>query len=368
MKNLTADKDELIDVLGKQKIIIDELILREPEKVKKLKQQKNSLAAKQDDLNAEMKSLKMSSDKMKRVMEEKAEEVECLMRELKMARADCDEKAHVNAALTEEISILQKILKEKKEEEVVNEEKFQFAENQVNKLQKNISILKFSSSEKDSTILKLEEDLKIMKRSHVMKDDELVNLKKKIEVLARQVAFSVVQIATKYAVDTEQFELEITELRKKNIKQSDEMESLKLINAEINDKVTLLNEHVKKYETARKLNEERLKEAEKEVEYKLVQLKDIVNANKELLNVNKTLNEEIKLQDERIINMEEKMRDIMKFCSIERKRNEDILDGMRLVQFKMKVMEDSIVDEQRMKKSTLRRLISRFQCSGSSNR
>ena len=363
IKNIKLENGEMLDIVQQQKLLIDELVLREPEKVKKLKKQKNQLIAQQEGVKGELESLRKSNDKFKNELERNTEKIGRLTIELERVRADVDEKDEMNSALKGEVNLLKKMVEEMTKREIEYKEGYTSKEKQVAELEEEISKQHSICSEKQSRIVELERDLQGLQNIQKEKDFEIHDLKKELDSLTCQVAASVVKIATSNAFRTEAFKTELAEVQRKNMEQCKKIDLLTEVNKEISNKVKQLQKHNEEYEAAIKSSEKQLEEAKTEGRAKTEQLQEMVDANRDLLLINGNLNEEITVQNEQLVRMEENLRDIVKMCAAEKRKNDDLIDNMRVIENKLKKVEDTVENGIKLKKTIFQRVMSRFRSS-----
>ena len=367
IKNIKLENGEMLDIVQEQKLLLDEMVLREPEKVKKLKKQKNQLIAQQEGVKGELENLRKSNDKLKNEMERNTEEIGRLTCELERVKADVDEKDEMNCALKGEINLLKKMVEEMTKREIENKERYHSKEKQAAELEEEISKQHSICYEKQSRIVELERDLQGLENIQKEKDLEIHDLKKELDSLTCHVAASIVKIATSNALRTEAFKTELAEVQRKNMEQCEKIDSLTEANKEISNKVKELQKHNEEYEAAIKSSEKQLEEAKTEGRAKTEQLQEMVDANYDLLLINGKLNEEITVQNEQLVRMEENLRDIVRMCAAEKRKNDDLIDNMRVIENKMRSVEESMEVGIKLKKTIFQRVMSRFRMKENSS-
>ena len=216
MKGLEKEKQKLAHILKSQTALTDELILREPEKVKKFKRQRNELITANEKLENELDRKKIDGEQLREVIEQQSNESEKLMVELKDAKMEKEQKEIENGELKEEIELLKKALELRKIEDAAKEESCRQMKYQIHQLEYKKASLEKDSAEKQIIISKFKVDLKSMEDCILEKDIEIWNLKQEVEEAGVEVVGSVVSIAINNAVKTEEDNLKIQNLLKKN--------------------------------------------------------------------------------------------------------------------------------------------------------
>ena len=403
MNGLEKEKQKLAQILKSQTAITDELILREPEKVKKLKRQRNELMAAKEKFEKELDRMKIHGEKMGEVIEQQSNESEKLMDELKHAEIEKKHKDIENCELKEENELLKRALEQRKIEDAAMKESCRQMKNQIHQLEYEKASLEKDSSQKQIIISKFKEDLKSMEDCILEKDIEIWNLKQEVEEAGDEVVSSVVSMAIKNAVKSEEDDVKFQSLLKKNAALSEKVELLVHEKEELQGKLLILESRVAKSEESLKeaeitieIEKERLKEAqrdnseaqdrikelgaalkdadmhateaegrlkdaEQEKELLRSNFKELAKANIDLLQVNRKMNYEFKAQEERLLDIDKKFHDIVNMCSEERQKNEILIDQLRFVENQMKEMEDLINQNKKKKKNLMRGLISRFR-------
>ena len=402
MNGLESEKQKWAHILKSQTALTDELILREPEKVKKLKRQRNELIAANEKFEKELDRMKIDGEKMGEVIEQQSNESEKLMDELKHATMEKKQNEIENGELKEENELLKKALEQRKIEDAAMEESCKQMKNQIHQLEYEKASLEKDSVVKQTIISKFKDDLKSMKDCILEKDIEIWNLKQEVEEAGGEVVGSVVSMAIKNAVKTEEDDVKFQSLLKKNAALSEKVELLIHEKKELQGQRLILESCVvesearfKEASTKIEIEKERLKEAQRdnsEAQYRIKELgaalkdadmhateaerrlkdveqekellrsnfKELAKANIDLLQVNRKMNYEFKAQEERIISIDEKFHEIVNMCSKEQQKSEMLIDELKFVENQVKEMEDLMNQNKRRKKSFMRRVISRF--------
>ena len=403
MNCLEKEKQKLAQILKSQTAITDELILREPEKVKKFKRQRNEMMAAKEKLEEDLDRMKIDGDKMREVIVQQSNEFEKLMDELKHATMEKKHKDIQNGELKEENKLLKRALEQGKIEDAAMKESCRQMKNQIHQLEYEKASLEKDSAQKQIIISKFKEDLKSMEDCILEKDIEIWNLKQGVEEAGDEVVNSVVSMAIKIAVKTEEDDVKFQSLLKKNaalsekvemlIHEKEELQGQRLIlescvveseerfkeastkieiekerlkeagrdNSEAQDRIKELGAALQDADMHATEAERRLKDAEQEKELLRSNFKELAKANIDLLQVNRKMNYEFKAQEERLIDIDEKFHDIVNMCSEERQKNKMLIEQLKSVENQMKEMEDLINENKKKKKSLVRRFISRFK-------
>ena len=403
MKGLEKEKQKLAHILKSQTALTDELILREPEKVKKFKRQRNELITANEKLENELDRKKIDGEQLREVIEQQSNESEKLMVELKDAKMEKEQKEIENGELKKEIELLKKALKLRKIEDAAKEESCRQMKYQIHQLEYKKASLEKDSAEKQIIISKFKVDLKSMEDCILEKDIEIWNLKQEVEEAGVEVVGSVVSIAINNAVKTEEDNLKIQNLLKKNatlvkkvellIHERDELQGQLLIlessfaeseerlkeaeatieiekkrleeahrdNSEAQDSINEFRAALKHADMHATEVDRRWKEAEEKKELLGSNFKELAKANIDLLQVNRRMNEECKAQEERLMNIDEKLRDVVNMCSEEKQKNEMLIDQLRFVENQMKEMQELMNQNKKKKKRLMRRFMSRFR-------
>ena len=393
----------MAQILKSQTAITDELILREPEKVKKFKRQRNEMMAAKEKLEEHLDRMKIDGDKMREVIVQQSNESEKLMDELKHATMEKKHKDIENGELKEENELLKRALEQRKIEDAAMKESCRQMKNQIHQLEYEKASLEKDSAQKQIIISKFKEDLKSIEDCILEKDIEIWNLKQEVEEAGDEVVSSVVSMAIKNAVKTEEDDVTFQSLLKKNAALSEKVELLVHEKEELQGKLFVVEsrvakseESLKEAETTIEIEKERLKEAERdnseaqdrikelrtalkdadmhateaegrlkdaEQEKELLRsnFKELAKANIDLLQVNRKMNYEFKAQEERLIDIDEKFHGIVNMCSEEKQKNEMLIDQLKFVENQMKEMEDLMNQIKKKKKNLMRGLISRFR-------
>ena len=403
MKGLEKEKQKLAHILKSQTALTDELILREPEKVKKFKRQRNELITANEKLENELDRKKIDGEQLREVIEQQSNESEKLMVELKDAKMEKEQKEIENGELKEEIELLKKALELRKIEDAAKEESCRQMKYQIHQLVYKKASLEKDSAEKQIIISKFKVDLKSMEDCILEKDIEIWNLKQEVEEAGVEVVGSVVSIAINNAVKTEEDNLKIQNLLTKSatlvnkvellIHERDELQGQLLIlesrfaeseerlkeaeatieiekkrleeaqrdNSEAQDSINEFRAALKHADMHATEAERRWKEVEEEKELLGSNLKELAKANIDLLQVNRRMNEECKAQEERLINIDEKFHDVVNMCSEEKQKNEMLIDQLRFVENQMKEMQELMNQNKKKKKNLMRRFMSTFR-------
>ena len=405
-------KEDLIDMVQKQKVIINELLMREPEKVKKLKLQKRELLQQQQTLknqfeNSELDNKKMAIEieKLKSELKDAREENKVLHEETNQLKAKISnkdqalakqkeilestqqsysnlaeekvqlksflaEKDLINCKLRDEILQLREYLEESKKANNMQKEVCEQLKETVLILFEGEVKVKAENNRKETTINKLQEDIK-------MKDIQIWNIQQDMEEFKDKLAKSIAEIAitsSQKVVDTDEMILHLgierDALKQKVISLEGDMDDAKKgINeagSKLHDAEATLHEVKAKYREAETTAGNKLIEAEAEVKAAgkeraviMEMLHASESAKSELTDVNRRMQKEISIQDEKIAAMEATIQKIMTMAKTETKRNENLIQGIGGVENRMQTIEGKM--NQRTK-SKMRRLFP-FFCS-----
>ena len=405
-----SEKGNVVETLQSQESIINELIAREPEKVKKLKIQRNQLLSQQETLTNKLQNSDLNNQKI-------VNEIDKLNSELKQEK---DEKEDISFRMTEQIDDLKKMISQKdkyvaKQKKILHltqhrnnslmEEELQLKElltqkDAINfKLKDQIETLKQQMEKKEMKNIIQEEECKLWKhrvsiliaedfksQEDSREKDKIINkLKEEINTkeiqicsIQQQVASSrdiVAQTITQMTIKSAQGVVQAEEMIKQ-IENENHIFKLKATNLqeELNDSRKRINETEAKFHDA----EAKLHDAEAIAATKLLdiqsELKDAVekrqmitemlhtseNAKSQLVDVNKRMKEEISMQNEKVAEMEIKIQSIMKMLKEEMKRNKKLIEEISRVESHMHTIEEEMDTPKRKKKSRRTRLFRYF--------
>ena len=405
-----SEKGNVVETLQSQESIINELIAREPEKVKKLKIQRNQLLSQQETLTNKLQNSDLNNQKI-------VNEIDKLNSELKQEK---DEKEEISFRMTEQIDDLKKMISQKdkyvaKQKKILHltqhrnnslmEEELQLKElltqkDAINfKLKDQIETLKQQMEKKEMKNIIQEEECKLWKhrvsiliaedfksQEDSREKDKIINkLKEEINTkeiqicsIQQQVASSrdiVAQTITQMTIKSAQGVVQAEQMIKQ-MENENHIFKLKATNLqeELNDSRKRINETEAKFHDA----EAKLHDAEAIAATKLLdiqsELKDAVekrqmitemlhtseNAKSQLVDVNKRMKEEISVQNEKVAEMEIKIQSIMKMLKEEMKRNKKLIEEISRVESHMHTIEEEMDKPKRKKKSRTRRLFRYF--------
>ena len=405
-------KGKVVEMLKSQESIINELIAREPEKVKKLKNQRNDLLRQQETLQNKLQSSDFNNQKMvneieklkSEVRQEKEEKDEISIRmndkidKLKRTISYKDEhvakqkgilhltrernkdlveeevrlkevlaeKDAINCIMKDEIEKLKEKLDEKEKMNVKQEEECQ-------RLKESVSILiaddlksKAESNQNQKMIHKLQEGL-------LAQSIQLWSIQQQMVSSSSIVAQTIAQMTIKsaqgvvHAEETfKQIKNEHQVLQHKATTLQDEVDDSQ---KRINEAQVELHEAEAKVHEAEAIAVERLKDFErelKEAEKKRAIIMDMLQASEsakaELIHVNRKMKEDISVQNEKITEMEIKIQSIVKMLEEEVKRNKALIEEISRVNSQMQTIEEELGKRERKKKSRVGRL-SRYFCT-----
>ena len=393
-------------MLQSQKLIIDELILREPEKVKKLKMQRNELIQREDKLKNELDKMDWSNQMMQSTIEN-------LQSELRQEKAEKDAKEEMNASKSKQNFDFKSAISEKDMEEARLREELQrtqtslrnldgerfhlkqlqaqneednqklrdeiadlkgelevkrnaqkIQENECESLKETVSLLfeselkaKADANEKGRTVCALKEEL-------LGNEIKISNLEQQITDYLSQVSESVVETAivkAKHIIEQDKLMMQMENEKNAFKSEVKRLEAnLKQAETRISDCNVLLQETEAKAE--KNLNEAQLElnEAEKKRKVMMEMLQAAVNAKDELIKVNLKMKEEVFIQDERIAEMEEKIQSILHMSASDKKTNEALVNEITWLEDKMKNMENEMSNKKN-KKNRFRRFFATFR-------
>ena len=407
-----SQKAKVVEMLQSQETIINELIAREPEKVKKLKIQRNQLLSQQetltnklqnsdlnnqkivneiDKLNSELKhekdekeeiSFRMTEqiDDLKKMISQKDKYVakqkkilhltqhrnNSLMEEELQLKELLKQKDVINSNLKEQIEALKQKIEKKETKNIIQEEECKLWKQRVSILIAEDFKSQEDSREKDKIIDKLKEEINT-------KEIQICNIQKQVASSRDIVAQTITQMTIKGAQGVVQAEKMLKQIENEN-----HIFKLKAINLqeELNDSWKRINDTEAQFHDA----EVKLHDAEAIAATKLSdiqnELKDAVekrqmltemlhtseNAKSQLVDVNKRMKEGISVQNEKVVEMEIKIQSIMKMLKEEMKRNKKLIEEISRIESHMQTIEEEVEKTKRKKRSRRTRLF-RYFCT-----
>ena len=399
-------------MLKSQESIINELIAREPEKVKKLKNQRNDLLRQQETLQNKLQSSDFNNQKM-------ANEIEKLKSEV---RQEKEEKDEISIRMNDQIDKLKRTILNKNEYVAKQKGILHLTQERNKDLVEEEVRLKEVLAEKDAIncimkdeIEKLKEKLDEKEKMNVKQEEECQRLKESVSILIADdlkskaesnqnqkmihklqegllaqsiqlwsiqqqmvssssiVAQTIAQMTIKsaqgvvHAEETfKQIKNEHQVLQHKATTLQDEVDDSQ---KRINEAQVELHEAEAKVRQAEAITAKRLKDFErelKEAEKKRAIIMDMLQASEsakaELIHVNRKMKEDISVQNEKITEMEIKIQSIVKMLEEEVKRNKALIEEISRVSSQMQTIEEELGKRERKKKSRVRRL-SRYFCT-----
>ena len=376
----------LTEVLNYQQDMADELVQREPEKVKKLKRQKKELTDKCEEKEEQLEGMKKTLQEMKVAFESKETE----NKEIKEAMLELnDENSLLKARLKEKENNLFK-----KEDEILDLE--HEAEVLKNKMQKDQTCI----AQQASVICNQEATIEQMEVDAVKKDLRIWGLKQEMKEantkVIKEVAVITVQNVIREAGDMAQ----MLNLENKNVSLRSEIESLMQKTERLEKLVTELQDNAQKIaataeskirvmadeiqgatkraETSEKranelescLNEtteslakamEQIEVAMQEKDAILVSLKEKDQALKWQLCENKQMRYEVDIQDMRIENMAARLKNIAEICFGTPELHGGSEERLDQMIERIKGMQETLAKVEVKKKPFVKRLFKRFR-------
>ena len=355
-------------MLHKQKVIIDEFLLREPEKVKKLKVQRNDLMQQNEKLTSELAHSRDDMESMKGTIEK-------LSCDLERARVDRDGEIAKSSIKDEAVLKLHTMIADKEEKEAhfnkqlaLKELKFvqeaarqkaalseqekatSTLQNEITQLENDLVMKEQMNEIKDnireqlgSTIQSLISDglrlkrvaaerattISMLKEEITKKDGETRNLNKCLEDGRNETAKALCQLvidnATKQLQDESRFFQVETEINTLNDKLEKSQERIVAAKQAQERAQALMCEQEEKAADRLRQAEAELNEAQRKKRTVKEMLHAAVEAKNEVMQVNRRMKELAWMQDDRIVEMESKIEDITSMCASEKGRNEKLI-------------------------------------------
>ena len=378
----------LTEVLNYQQDMADELVQREPEKVKKLKRQKKELTDKCEEKEEQLEGMKKKLQEMKVAFERKETE----NKEIKEAMLE----------LNDENSLLKARLKEKENNLFKKEDEILDLEHEIEELKNKMQKDQTCVAQQASVICNQEATIEQMEVDAVKKDLRIWGLKQKMKEANTKVIKEVAEITAKNVIREAGDKFQILNLENKNVSLRSEIESLmqktewleKLITelrdnahymagtaeSKIREMADEIQGATKRAETSEKrvnelescLNETResLAKAMEQVEVTmqekdaiLVSLKEKDQSLKWQHRENKQMRYEVDIQDMRIENMAARLKNIAEICFGTPELyggGEERLDQMIE---RIKGMQETLAKVEMKKRPFVKRLFKRFRNS-----
>ena len=376
----------LTEVLNYQQDMADELVQREPEKVKKLKRQKKELTDKCEEKEEQLEGMKKTLQEMKVAFESKETE----NKEIKEAMLELnDENSLLKARLKEKENNLFK-----KEDEILDLE--HEAEELKNKTQKDQTCI----AQQASVICNQEATIEQMEVDAVKKDLRIWGLKQEMKEANTKVIKEVAEITVQNVIREAGDMAQMLNLENKNVSLRSEIESLMQKTERLEKLVTELQDNAQKIaataeskirvmadeiqgatkraETSEKmtnelescLNEttESLAKAMEQIEVTmqekdaiLVSLKEKDQALKWQLRENKQIRYEVDIQDTRIENMAARLKNIAEICFGTPELHGGSEERLDQMIERIKGMQETLAKVEVKKKPFVKRLFKRFR-------
>ena len=369
------EKGKFLQLLKNQTSIEDDLVHVEPEKMKKVKRQRNKMIENQEKMKEHFERLNTSGEEVKDVLKVRNNGAGLALKQAKKQEADGKQMDW-----TERIKSLERKLEQMRKEEGSNYEALEETVHQhyrrhQKQLRKEEQIRNSAEAEKISD---LESCIRNMENSLSEKELEIWNLRQFLKDAGFHVANSIANIVTRSAVKIGNLQRENEELRERQkllenriyeYDQELQVDSTKMVHEVMNGARSKIDRTQKKLCEApacirsAKFNanvmEKKWREAEEEKNILINYLKEITIAKSDLLKANYSLNEEVKLQDERLLVIEEKFENIEEICSQEKTRNQTVVDGMKSIENKVKGIQDLMSNGKKRRKNIIQRFIAR---------
>ena len=381
--------------------------MREPEKVKRLKAQKNELVKQQEKLKAEVLGVDNANKKMNNTIEK-------LRTELAQAEMEKNEEITKNSMKDEVILHMEGIITGKEIEEAIMKEDCVLKEQN---FAEECSRQKTLIAEQEKTKSMLEKEITDLRKDLVEKGQENETKRRKCEKLAitsQNLVYDVLKaknVAAERGRTISSLKKEILEknIETKNLHQSLEdgrAETAKTLCAmaiknaakELEDESRFIQmeieiegltanfkelqgkldeAHLAQKESEAKMCENEARAAKKleelgielnEAERKKAvideQLDAAEKANSEVTAVNRRMKEQISMQEERISGMEDEIQSMLEACEDEKKRNEELMDYIDELKNQKEMLEEQIMMKKK-KKRRVRRFFEALRRSSS---
>ena len=328
----------LTEVLNYQQDMADELVQREPEKVKKLKRQKKELTDKCVEKNEQLEKMEKGLQEMKVAFESKETE----NKEIKETMLE----------LNDENSLLKARLKEKENNLFKKEDKILDLEHEIEELKNKMKKDQICVAQQASVICKQGATIEQMEVDAVKKDLRIWGLKQEIKEANTKVIKEVAEITVKNVIREAGDMAQMLNLENKNVSLRSEIESLMQKTERLEKLVTELQDNAhymagtaeskiremadeiqgatKRADSEKRANElesclnetteslakamEQIEVAMQEKDAILVSLKEKDQALKWQLRENKQMRYEVDIQDMRIENMAARLQNIAEIC------------------------------------------------------
>ena len=378
----------LTEVLNYQQDMADELVQREPEKVKKLKRQKKELTDKCEEKEEQLEGMKKTLQEMKVAFERKETE----NKEIKEAMLE----------LNDENSLLKARHKERENNLFKKEDEILDLEHEIEELKNKMQKDQACVAQQASVICNQEATIEQMEVDAVKKDLRIWGLKQKMKEANTKVIKEVAEITVKNVIREAGDKFQILNLENKNVSLRSEIESLmqktewleKLVTelrdnahymagtaeSKIREMADKIQGATKRAETSEKrANEleschnetiESLAKAMEQVEVTmqekdaiLVILKKKDQALKCQLRENKQMRYEVDIQDMRIENMAARLQNIAEICFGTPELNGGSEERLDQMIDRIQGMQETLAKVEMKKKPFVKRLFKRFRNS-----
>ena len=378
----------LTEVLNYQQDMADELVQREPEKVKKLKRQKKELVDKCEEKNEQLERMEKGLQEMKVAFERKETE----NKEIKEAMLE----------LNDENSLLKARLKERENNLFKKEDEILDLEHEIEELKNKMQKDQTCVAQQASVICKQGATIEQMEADAVKKDLRIWGLKQEMKEANTKVIKEVAEITVKNVIREAGDKFQILNLENKNVSLRSEIESLMQKTEWLEKLVTELRDNAhymagtaeskiremadeiegatKRAETSEKrANEleschnetiESLAKAMEQVEVTmqekdaiLVSLKEKDQALKWQRRENKQMRYEVDVQDMRVENMAVRLKNIAEICFGTPELNGGSEERLDQMIERIKGMQETLAKVGVRKKPFVKRLFKRFRNS-----
>ena len=371
--------DGLTEVLNYQQDMADELVQREPEKVKKLKRQKKELTDKCEEKEKQLEEMKKTLEEMKVAFESKEtenKEIKEAMLELKSENIKLlSENSHLKARLEETENNLFK-----KDDENLNLK--HEVEELKNKMQKDQTCVAQQASvicNQGATIEQMEVDAD-------KKDLRIRELKQEMKEANTKVNKEVAEITVRDVIREAGHKFQILNLESKNVSLRSEIESLMQKTEWLEKLVTEMQDNAQKMaataETKIEEMADQMQRTEKSLVYVNFAFADaqehivVTNQEKEAvserlrerdqalnrqLNVNNQLRQDIDTRNDLIQKLGERVGGFVKILMGEPGANEGIIHKVDQMKGKIESIQEKVLKIEAKEKSFGKRMLGRFR-------